>query len=398
MTFLIFLGVLSLLVFVHEAGHFLVAKKAGIRVEEFGFGIPHRIIGKKIGDTIYSLNLLPIGGFVRLLGEDREEVSESDRLGLTREELKKRAFFTQPKRIRIAVVVAGVIMNFLLGVVLFSGLYTAIGIPTAADGVQIVELFKDSPGASAFELGDEVVSVEGTAVQTPQEFQDLVQGKSGQEVGFEVLRGGALTIITALARSEPPVHYGAPTLQLSDDKRGIACVRQANQEGALGVVISSKTEMMHYPIWQMPFRAAGFGLKVAYGWGSNIIRGLGGLLTQLVCGSVPQDIGGPVEIAFLISEVSKAGFAPLINLVAVLSINLAIVNLLPIPALDGGRLLFIVMEAVIGRTISARAERLTHAVGMALLLALMFAITVQDILRRSGAESLGALVERVIRM
>ncbi|MCH7951198.1 site-2 protease family protein [Patescibacteria group bacterium] len=382
MNLLLFIAILSLLIFVHEAGHFAVAKRAGIRVLEFGFGLPPRLIGKKIGETIYSINLLPIGGFVRLFGEDAEELAdarrpEKRRLGTSGagEATLKRAFFTQPKRVRVAVVIAGVIMNFLLGVILFSGLYTVIGIPTQTDAVLIIGIAPDSPAFSAFEIGDEVVSAAGVSVDSTVDFKRLVDERREQEIVFEILRQETLVTVHAVPRLNPP-----------------------EEEGSLGVVISPRVELVRFPIWQMPFRGAWLGLGEALGWGMTIVRGLGGILSQLVSGVVPKDIGGPFEIYFLVSEVAAAGVVPLVQLVAILSVNLAIVNLLPIPALDGGRLLFIGVEAVTGKKLSARAERLTHAIGMAFLLALMLAISVQDVLRRSGAESLGALLERVTQM
>lgn len=401
MTLLLFLAILSLLVFVHEAGHFIVAKRSGIRVLEFGFGLPPRVIGKKIGETIYSLNLLPIGGFVRLFGEDPVELSDAIHLNELRDGNRKagkqdlaRAFYSQTKGVRIGVILAGVVMNFLLGVVLFSGLYSLIGIPTPTRGVVIVDVFRDSPAAMAFVPGDEVISVSGQPVSQAKDFQAIVEERRGEEVAFAILRSGEEVQVTAVPRVEPPTHVAPAMLSLTSE-RGLSCTSTRNQEGALGVVISPKTEMIRYPFWQMPLRGAWFGLGTAYHWGENIVRGLGTLVAQIVCGSVPQDIGGPVEIAYLVSEVSRAGIVPLVNLVAILSINLAVVNLLPIPALDGGRLLFITVEALVGRRVSARVERITHAVGMALLLALMLAITVQDVLRRVGTGRLGFLVERV---
>lgn len=374
MSLLLFFAILSLLIFVHEAGHFFMAKRAGIRVLEFGFGYPPRVIGRKIGETVYSINLLPIGGFVRLYGEEKEDINhlKKQKAG---EGFERFAFFTQPKRVRAAVLTAGVVMNFILGVILFSGLYTMLGIPTQSDQVVIIGIAPESPASATFKLGDEMFSVAGVPIQSTSDFKKVVDERRGQEVMFEIIRQDSLITVQAVPRLNPP-----------------------EKEGALGVVISPKVELKRFPIWQMPFRGAWFGLGEALGWGRNIIQGLGSILVALVSGEVPKDIGGPFEIYFIVSEVAQAGIVPLVQLVAVLSVNLAIVNLLPIPALDGGRLLFIGIEAVSGRKLSPRAERLTHAVGMAFLLALMLAITVQDILRRSGTESLGALVERVIRL
>lgn len=372
------LAVLSILVFVHEAGHFFMAKRAGIRVLEFGFGLPPRAFGKKIGETVYSINLLPIGGFVRLFGEEEEEFRQAARKAKEKhwsiEKLKRRAFFSQPKRTRFAIVFAGVVMNFILGVTLFSALYTLIGIPTLSDKVQILGIAPASPAAEAFKVGDEVISVGGTPVDSPDTFKSLVEEMQGEEVAFEVVRGEEKMTVDAVPRSQPP-----------------------EGEGALGVVISRKLELVRYPVWQMPFRGAWVGLNDALGWGLSILQGIAKVFADLTSGVVPKDVGGPLEIHFLISEVAQAGVAPLVQLVAVLSVNLAVVNLLPIPALDGGRLALIGVELVTRRRINAKVERVTHAVGMAFVLALIVAITLQDILRRFG-EDIGAFVERMTQM
>jgi regulator of sigma E protease len=373
MSLLLFIAILSLLVFVHEAGHFFAAKKAGIKVVEFGFGLPPRIWGKQVGETLYSINALPIGGFVRLFGE---EIAEMDEVKATEEDkvkLRSVAFFSQSKIVRVMVLTAGVFMNFLLGVFLFSALYTAIGIPTSIDQVQIIGIQPDSPAAGKFELEDIIVDINGVGVKSPTEFQTQMESQKGKEVAFTVLRDGGEEIISAFARETPP-----------------------EGEGSLGIVIAPKIELKHYPIWQMPFRGGWFGLQEAYSWGKSVLIGLGGIVTTLFSGSVPREIGGPVEIYHLVSEVSQVGLVPVIQLVGVLSVNLAVINLLPLPALDGGRLVFVMIEAVMGKPVNAKLERFTHSLGMAFLLALMVAITIQDILRRSGVDSLFALIQKVI--
>jgi regulator of sigma E protease len=373
MQLVLFLAILSLLVFVHEAGHFFAAKKAGIKVMEFGFGLPPRIFGKQIGETIYSINALPIGGFVRLFGEEIAEMDEVKADETTRKHLQTVAFFSQKKIVRVIVLTAGVFMNFMLGVFLFSMLYTLLGIPTPVDEVQVVGILPESPASSTFVVEDIIVDVEGVPVGTPQEFQEQMFKYKGKEVLFNVQRGDGRLEVRTLARENPP-----------------------EGEGSLGIVIAPKIEFMHYPIWQMPFRGGWFGLQEAYHWGKSIIIGLGGMVATLFSGSVPKEIGGPIEIYHLVSEVSQVGIVPVVQLIGILSVNLAVINLLPLPALDGGRLVFVFLEGLIGRPVNAKFERVTHSLGMAFLLALMLAITIQDILRRSGAESLFALLKQVI--
>ncbi len=364
---------LSILIFVHEIGHFLAAKRAGIRVEEFGFGLPPRLFGKKIGETIYSLNLLPIGGFVRLFGE--EEVDACDKEKSKAKTSLRFTFFAQSKRVRAAVVTAGVIMNFLFGVVIFAGIFSVLGIPAVARRVQIVGIVPGSPAASAFELGDEIVAVGGKRISKTDEFKSLVDAKKGEEVRFVILRNLKRFEVSAVPRLEPP-----------------------KEEGSLGVVISPMLEYLHYPSWQMPFRGVWYGLQEAYYWGLNIVQGLFAVLRQAIRGTIPKDIGGPLELHFLFSEASKAGLVPQLQLLAILSVNLAIINLFPFPALDGGRLLFIGVEAVSGRKIKAKVEQAAHTIGMVILLALMLAITVQDILRHFSMGNIVSFFERVVRM
>jgi len=364
---------LSILIFVHEVGHFLLAKRVGIKVEEFGFGLPPRLFGKKIGDTIYSLNLLPIGGFVRLFGEDSAELTPARR-GVGGKEPAD-AFYAQSKRVRVAVVIAGVVMNFLFGILVFGSIFSFLGIPEATDRVQIVGIAPGSPAEANFRLGDEIVSVVGERISTTDEFKQLVDTRKGQEVQFVVLRDLKRLDIRAVPRPNPPA-----------------------DEGSLGVIISPIVAFVHYPIWQMPFRGVWYGMQEAFYWGVNIIEGLGGVLRDLFRGIVPKEVGGPFEIHFLFREASKVGWVPQLQLLAILSVNLGIINLFPFPPLDGGRVLFIGIEAVTGRKIRARVEQVIHTVGMVILLALMLAITVQDILRRFGAGSLVALFQRVVRM
>jgi len=236
-------------------------------------------------------------------------------------------------------------------------------------------LSPESPAASVFQLGDEIISVSGEAITTTDQFKTLVDTRRGQTVTFSIVREGSSLELQTVPRTNPPV-----------------------EEGSLGVVISPKIELVRYASWQMPFRGAWYGLGEAVAWGNDILKGLGGVFRELVSGTVPKDVGGPFEIYFLVSEVSKAGVVPLTQFMAVLSVNLAIVNLLPLPALDGGRLLFIGVEMVTGRRVRAKVEQMTHTIGMVFLLAVMLAITVRDVLRHFGAGSLTALLEKVGRM
>lgn len=349
LTLLIFIVILSLLIFIHELGHFLVAKKAGIKVEEFGFGYPPRAWGKKIGETIYSLNWLPFGGFVRLYGENYL------RKGME----SKKALYHKSKKIRALVALAGGLGNFLLGIVCFSIIYSFIGIPTKVDYVMIDGVMPNSPAeAVGLKTNQIVVSLQGQPIKTTNQFMELVKANQGQEIILAVKEGeegreGKIKEYRLSPRLNPPAG-----------------------EGALGVAISS-IAMVFYPPWQMPFRGAIVGVKEALGWGLAIFLSVGQALKSLLTGVVPE-VAGPVGIYQITAGVVQRGWLLTIQFVGVLSINLAVLNLLPIPALDGSRLMFLAIEAVSGRRVKPKLEEYIHLVGMALLIGLMLLVTIND--------------------
>ena len=361
LSLFVFLIILSILVLVHELGHFLMAKKAGIKVEEFGLGYPPRIFGKKIGETIYSLNWIPFGGFVRLYGEELQAAKKS--------KLAKRAFWAKSKKARTAVITAGVVGNFFLAVVCFSAVYSASGIPTITNQVKIVGIAKNSPAAKAgLRQGDIVLAVGRQPVENLKHFIKLVGAKKGRPVKLLVKRQntGVLTLFVT-PRKNPP-----------------------QGEGALGVVISSM-EMKKYPFWQMPFRSAVEGFKEAIGWGMLIFNSLTKMLANLAMkGIVPKDVSGPLGIFQVTAGVAHQGILAILQLMGVLSVNLAILNILPFPALDGGRLVFIAYEAITRRRPRPSIEHWVNLAGMAILLSLIILVTVNDIERLVGVSALSA--------
>jgi regulator of sigma E protease len=364
MSVVTFIIVLSVLVIVHEAGHFFAARKNGVWVEEFGFGIPPRIFGKKIGETIYSLNLLPFGGFVRLHGENTED-------GVTQ---KDRAFLFKNKRKRSVIILAGVFMNFVLAVSSFALVYSFTGIPRETQDVKVIEVRENSPAATAEISSDTIVrSVDGESVTSVDKFIELIDKNRGREVILSLEKDGAIYQSTVTPREDPP-----------------------EGEGSLGVVIST-TEMYFPPIWQRPFLGAYNGFKDAIFWGGIVIQGFVKLFTDLFGGVVPKDVAGPVGIFALTSEAAKFGILPLINFVGILSVNLAILNVLPFPALDGGRLLFIAIETLFGRKVVPRVEAAIHTVGMIILILLILAITASDIKKLISSGGISGYIESVLK-
>jgi regulator of sigma E protease len=352
-SIIVFILVLSILILIHELGHFMVARRSGIWVEEFGIGYPPRLWGKKIGDTIYSINALPIGGFVRLHGEQTED-------GVTK---PKEAFINKSKGVRAFVLTAGVIMNFLLAIVCFSIVYTFEGVPRQTNKIIISGIATGSPAeASGIAPEDVITSVDATPVGSINQFTNLIEAKKGQEVTLGIVQpSGIQKDIRLTPRVNPPAG-----------------------EGPLGVAITN-VEIYFPPIWQRPFLGIYYGFQEAIYWGRTILAGLGLMLYNLFKGVVPEDVTGPVGIYAITSEVAKFGILSVINFLGIISVNLAIINILPFPALDGGRLLFVVVEKITGRKVVPKVEAAIHTIGMVVLLALMIAISYLDAKRLIAA-------------
>jgi regulator of sigma E protease len=363
-SILVFLLVLSILVLVHELGHFFVARKLGVLVEEFGFGLPPRIFGKKIGETIYSINLLPFGGFVRLHGETTED-------GVV---YPRRAFLNKSKKKRALIIIAGVVMNFILGVVAFAIVYSFLGIPKETNLVKIVEIAPGSPAQTAgIIVGDIVKSVDKNEVTTVDEFVSLIEEKKGKRTVLEIESGTESKNVTITPRESPPP-----------------------EEGPLGVVITT-TDIYFPPYWQRPFVGVYYGFNEAVIWGGRILGGFVKIFKDLFVGVAPKDVAGPVGIFAITTQAAKGGVLELISFIGILSVNLAILNIIPFPALDGGRLLFIGIETFIGRKVLPKIEAVVHTIGMVILLLALLAITAHDIQGLIRAGSLSNFVEGVLK-
>lgn len=354
LTAITFVLVLGALVLIHEWGHFTAAKLMRIRVEEFGFGLPPRAIGKKIGETIYSLNWLPIGGFVRLYGED-----ENHPEAIKKE--RSRAFFAKAPWQRAIVLVAGVVMNFFLGWMIVSFLLTQ-GVMVPGEDVYVDKISENSPASTAGMRSDDVirqvVSSDGTLydVTKPRDLINAVNDHLGE------------TITLKLKREEKEIDVLITPRLKEDIPEG---------EGALGITISNYIEEK-YPWYQAPF--VGFthsietlGLLVS-GFGTTIWR-------VITLQSVQADIAGPVGIGKLVGEAREFGILAVLDLTSILSFNLAILNILPFPALDGGRLVFVVIEGITGKRVKPTWEQNAHQIGMALLLLLLLLITINDVVK-----------------
>jgi len=346
-TLLIFILILGILVLVHEFGHFIVAKKSGLTVEEFGFGFPPRIFSFKVNETVYSINLLPLGGFVKILGEDGGETNSP------------KSFSSKSAGIRSLITAAGVMMNFALGaLLLIIGFY--IGLPQVVNEenkaiaknvqIQIIAISNNSPAEKAnLKLGD---SIEGFGEISI--FQDFINQNKEKEISLKIKRGEDYLDIKAVPRANPP-----------------------EREGALGIALA-KTGLISYPWYQSVW----LGIKSAFIITWEIIKGFVGLIKNLlVAGEIPKEIAGPVGIAVMAGQATALGFIYLLRLVALISLSLAVFNLIPFPALDGGRLLFLGIEKIKGSKVNPKIENAIHSIGIVLLLALVVLITYRDILK-----------------
>lgn len=354
-TIVVFIIILAVLVLVHEFGHFLAAKKCGVLVEEFGFGFPPRVWGKKIGDTLYSINALPIGGFVKLFGEEYHEDAQDN----LHDSLKNVAFIYKKPWQKSFIVVAGIIGNFLLAWVLISFLFTQ-GVPSPTNTVIIDTVSKGSPAEmSGLKTNDVIQSLrtpDGKTIilKSTADLIDSSKKYTDKPLLLTVLSDKTIKKISISPRSHPPVG-----------------------QGPLGISITTFKEKK-YPWYSAPF----FGLAEAFKITGSIASELGKTVYSLVTTRTSKvDVAGPIGIAQYTGQAIKFGNNAVLELVALLSLNLAVVNILPFPALDGGRLVFIVYEWITKRRVNKKVEQYVNMSGMAILLGAAALITVHDILK-----------------
>ncbi len=364
MSVIIFLIILAILILVHEFGHFIVAKKAGIRVDEFGLGFPPKIFAKKFGETLYTLNAIPFGGFVKIFGEDphAEIMTEED---------KSTSFYYKPKWVQASVLVAGVTMNIIFAWLVIS-LGFMIGFPSPADysglgkvsdlHVVITEVLVNSPAQKAgLKSGDTILSVSSGKEElrgenlTAENIQQLINIGTSKNIEISYNRGDA----------------SAETVTVEPDTTTVEGRR------AVGIAMDSIGTL------KLPIHLAlAEGVRTTWLLTKGTAVGLGNFFWDII--SFKSDfsqVSGPVGIASVVGEAQTLGFVYLLSLIAVISINLAIINLLPFPALDGGRLFFILIEVIIRRPISPKFIRVANTVGFALLIVLMVVVTGHDILQ-----------------
>jgi regulator of sigma E protease len=348
-----FVVVLGIMIFFHELGHFLVAKYFNVKILKFALGFGPKIVGKELGETEYSIRYIPLGGFVKMLGEDVEE-DESQKLST---EDEKRAFNKQHAFKRIAIVAAGPVFNLILALVLFCGSYLISGdyIMTTEVG-QITE---NSPAyKSGIKDGDIITSVGGQAVKSWEDLKVIIQDKAGKPMAITVQRQGA-TMNFTITPEESTVknEFGEDT-----------------KSALIGIVAAGKYEK----IILTPLQAIAQGFGDTWKW----IKLTCLVVIKLFEGVVSvKTLGGPIMIGQLTGQIVQQNIGYIVPFMGIISINLGILNLFPIPILDGGLIVFLIIELFMGRPLSIRKREMAQKIGFSILIALMFLVFYNDILR-----------------
>jgi regulator of sigma E protease len=339
---------LGILIFVHELGHFLVAKYSGVGVLKFSLGFGPKIIGRKFGETEYLISAFPLGGYVKLLGESEgEELSEED---------EKRSFSKQTVWKRIGIVAAGPVFNFLLAVVIFTRLTTQIG--------SIQE------GSAAFEAGllvnDRIVAIDGSKVSVWDDMARIVTDSGGKALQITIERSGEVKVISLTPRSQKSKNLFGEDIdayKLGISPKEDTFVERMNPAKAFWAALKQTWVISKLTIL-------------------SIVKMIEGVLS-------PKTLGGPILIAQIAGDTAKAGLIPFLLFMGLLSINLGILNLLPIPVLDGGHLAFFLIEAATGREVNIKWRERAQQVGFVILIALMIFVIIMDIDKMNNPPGIG---------
>lgn len=357
--FIAIISIISLLI-IHELGHFLLAKRFGVKVEEFGIGYPPRLFGKKFGETLYSINLLPFGALVKIPGTDGDDsdVEES------------RRYTNKPAWQKALILIGGIVSFWIVAVILLS-IVLGMGAPQAISDeeagplvnpqVQILGVAPNSPAQIAeLRAGDVIKELRiqnlTFKINKVKDVQDLTAKYKGQEISLTIQRGKEVSNISLVPRVSPP-----------------------EGEGAMGVALV-RTALVSYPWWSAPVKGIQATVNLTY----NVIIGLGSTLGSLVQGKgLPQgaQLVGPIGLGALITQAAQVGVNYFLQFIAIIAIYLAVFNLLPIPALDGGKLLFLAIEKIRGKAIPRKIEEGLTTAFFGLLILLMIFITFKDITR-----------------
>lgn len=351
-----FIVLLGLLIFVHELGHFLFAKLFGVKVLKFSLGFGPKVFGRQYGETEYLISAFPLGGYVKMLGEqpDEEVVAEE----------KERSFSGKPIWQRMIVVAAGPVFNLLFALVLFFAIFAVVGLPDLVPGTTIGEVMPDSPAASAgLQVGDTIVAIDGQQTEKWEDVSQLVATSKGHELVLTVSRDGQILELVGTPTSQPT-------------------------RNVFGEVVGERYLLGISRLDQLVYRQTTLGEAFVAGcsqtWTFIYLTIMG--IVKIIQSVVPaSELGGPIRIAQLAGERLHAGMLHWLHFMGILSINLGVLNLLPIPVLDGGHLAFFSLEAIRRRPLSLTTQDIMQRVGLVLLGTLMIFVFYNDIARLFGA-------------
>lgn len=362
MNIIIFIIVLFILVVSHEFGHFIVAKKSGIRVDEFSFGFPPKLFGKKFGETMYNINLLPLGGYVKIFGEnpDDESISGPD---------SKRSFINKPRYIQVFVLLAGVIMNFLVAWLLLSVGFMS-GLPTSetsisnekqliSEALTVVSVLPKGPAENSnLKIGDKILSLNSNTTNieslTKESLQVYLKNSNGEEINFKIKRGKEYFNLKV-------------TPKINED----------NKTYMIGISMDM-IGILKFPVDKAFLEGFNFSIDLVV----STFVGFYNLISNAIFGKVDMStLVGPVGIVGVVGDAREFGFAYLLFFTALISINLAVLNLIPFPALDGGRILFLLIEKIKGSRIKPEIANMVNVIGFMLLMLLMLIITYHDVVK-----------------
>jgi regulator of sigma E protease len=348
-NFFAILFTFGVLILFHEFGHFLVAKRLGVGVEKFSLGLGPKLIGLKKGETEYCLSLIPFGGYVKLAGEDPHEELKGE----------KWEFLSRSIGARFSIIIAGPLANFILAFLLFSLIF-AIGFLSLS--TEIGEVLKDTPASRAgLKAGDRIVAIGDEDTRSGEELQEIVYAHPGEELKFTIEREGERFILSVVP--EP--------------KKVRNVFGEEEEIGMIGIAFSEEPISMRY----------GLGEAITKGLSKTVIltrftcRTFAGLISGKIS---PRNLGGPIFIAQAAGAAARMGFNNLLHLIGLISVNLFVINLLPIPLLDGGHILFLFLEGLRKRPLSIKAQEITQYVGLVVILLIALFVIYNDVFRIRG--------------
>ncbi len=345
-----FLWVLGILIFVHEFGHFLVAKLVGVKVLKFSLGFGPKLIGTKIGETEYQISAFPLGGYVKPLGDNpREKVHKEE---------KARAFINQPVPKRMAIILAGPLANFLLAIVIFCLLYSIMGIPQSP--ALVGKVVDGSPAQKAgIQAGDLIIQVDEVKIAQWADLPPVIAKSKGRNLPLIVKRGQKVIPLRVTPQAATAKNIFGEEIKTYQ----------------IGIMASGELVLKRVPVYS----AAGIAFSQTWFVTKLTVVSIVKVIQRVI--PAKQALGGPILIAQMAGKQAQEGFLSLIFFTAIISINLGILNLFPIPILDGGHLLFLTIESIIGRPLSVKKLELAQQIGLIIIVLLMAFIFYNDIMR-----------------